>query len=119
MMIKNDYIYNAKIINVVDGDTLDLEIDLGFYTFVRERIRLSGIDTPELTSPDKAKREAAISAKKFTETFLNKKVTLQSFKVDKYGRFLAELFLSNDPISINQKLILGAFAVPYSGGKRE
>lgn len=117
-MTKNDYIYNGKIINVVDGDTCDIEIDLGFYVFARERMRLNGIDTPELNSPDDAKRNLAKEAKIWLSNYLNLSVTLKSFKKDKYGRFLVDIFVEGVDKSLNEQLIDAGLAVAYSGGAR-
>lgn len=105
-MITQEYIYNSKIINVVDGDTVDVLIDLGFYVSIRQRVRLYGIDTPELNSTDQVKRAIAVQAKAFVVAF------------NGFGRFLAEIFFKDDPISLNEKLINSGLAVPYSGGIR-
>jgi micrococcal nuclease len=115
-MKKTDYIYNAKIINVVDGDTIDLDIDLGFYSHTMQRIRLSGLDTKELNSKDEAERELAKTAKAFVEQFNGREATIKSFKQDKYGRFLGEVFV--DGVSINAELLNKNLAIVYHGEKR-
>jgi micrococcal nuclease len=117
-MLKNDYIYNAKITNIVDGDTVDVSIDLGFYVFINERIRLNGIDTPELNSSDPIKREAAKAAKAFLLPFVGSDISIVSYKKDKYGRFLGDIYLKGNTVSINTTLINEGHAVPYSGGAR-
>lgn len=117
-MKKQDYIYDAKILSIIDGDTIQVEIDLGFCVLVRERMRLSGIDTAELTSPIPEMRKLAQEAKAFMLAYLGKNIVLKSFKKDKYGRFLAEIFMADDSESLNQKLINAGLAKAYSGGAR-
>lgn len=117
-MKKQDYIYNAKILSVVDGDTVDVEIDLGFCVLVRERMRLSGIDTAELTSPLPEMRKLAQDAKAFMVKYVGANIVLKSFKKDKYGRFLAEIFIENDTESLNNYLIHAGLAKAYNGGVR-
>ena len=95
---------------VVDGDTIDLEIDLGFKLKYKCRIRLFGVDTPELNSASAETRELAQLAKKFMQENLEgKKCHIFTFKDnDKYGRYLAEVFLEENPntlISINNLLL--------------
>ena len=117
-MKKQNYFYHAKILSVVDGDTVDVEIDLGFYVVVRERMRLSGIDTAEMTSPFPEMRKLAQDAKAFMNFYIGWNILLKSFKKDKYGRFLAEIFLVDDAESLNQKLINAGLAKEYNGGLR-
>jgi micrococcal nuclease len=111
-MKKEDYIYNAEVVKVVDGDTIDVNVDLGFTVWVRVRLRLIGIDTMELNDKDPVKRENAKLAKAFVEDRLvNQKVIIQSFKTDKYGRWLAEVFVNGS--SINKQLLAENLAIPY------
>lgn len=112
------YTYRAYISKVIDGDTVDARVDLGFTVSVDVRFRLAGIDTPEIHSPDATVREAAQRAKQFTQAnLLAKTVMLKSTKADKYGRWLAEIFI-DDTTTINQLLIENDLATPYSGGSR-
>lgn len=112
-----EYTYAALITNVVDGDTVDAVVDLGFTVSVKVRFRLYGLDTPEMTSSDAIVREAAKAAKAFVANMvLNKQVSLKSYKTDKYGRWLAEIFV--DGVNINQLLIEHNYAVPYFGGTK-
>jgi micrococcal nuclease len=92
------YIYNCKVLNVVDGDTIDVEIDLGFNIKIKARVRLLGLDTPEVFGP---KAEAAgIVASDFTKTWIKERQAISdSFEYhsikynarDKYGRSLGIL----------------------------
>ena len=113
-MDKSEYLYNAKIVNVVDGDTVDAMIDLGFNISFRERLRLYGIDTPELNSRDTAVRESARIATDFViKHVLGRTVLLKTYKKDKFGRYLAEIFF--DDQCLNQMLVENKLATPYLG----
>ncbi len=114
-MIQPNYTYFAKLVNVVDGDTVDLLVDLGFYVNIRERFRLSFINTPELNSIDQMERLIAIEAKNFILQYLNMAVRIKSTKKDKYGRFLAEIFVEGETTSLNQQLLDLELASPYQG----
>jgi len=117
-MIKQNYIYSATITNVVDGDTVDANIDLGFTVWVKIRFRLNSIDTPELNSPDAIVRESGQKAKEYVKSvLLGKTVTISSFKADKYGRWLADIYLPDGEL-FNDRMINEGYAVPYFGGKR-
>lgn len=119
-MLKTEYLYNAIVTNVVDGDTIDVTIDLGFNIFTNMRLRLNGVDTKETNSKILEERELAAKAKHFIiDMTLGKGVMLETFKPDKYGRYLANVYLMDlDNTSINQKLIENGLAVPYFGGAK-
>jgi len=118
------YEYQAKYIRVVDGDTVDLDIDLGLDIHHQIRVRLYGINTPELHSSDPEEQKKAKEAKRYLEYSLlilpnlkSKDLIVKTVKdkTEKYGRYLAEIFTDNDPISVNQKLLDAGLAVPYFG----
>ena len=112
-----EYKYLATIHNVVDGDTVDATVDLGFKIYFDMRLRLNGIDAPELNSSDVVVREAAkVTKARLVELVLDKTILLETFKVDKYGRYLADLYV--DGKKVNDMLIEEGMAVPYFGGKR-
>lgn len=116
-MEKLNYLYSALVTNVVDGDTIDVEIDLGFYVVYKTRLRLNGIDTPEKNSKIPEERILAAQATSFLrERILNKKVIIESFKKDKYGRFLADIYLGEE--NVNLLLVDLKLALPYSGGSK-
>jgi micrococcal nuclease len=103
------YSYNAKIINIVDGDTVDAEIDLGFKLKITHRLRLIGIDTPELTAPDPQLRQLAQIAKDYmVEKLLNQTVKINTYKADSFGRYLAEIYIES--FSVNDYLIESGMA---------
>jgi micrococcal nuclease len=125
------YEYKATVEEVIDGDTLDVEIDLGFRVTTLQRVRLVGVDTPELNSPDPAKRAAAQDAQAFVRRWVaeqNGQVLIQSQKPgggDKYGRYLATV-MPTGPVTgdtskgytLGAMLIAAGHATEYTGGAR-
>lgn len=117
------YVYNAVVVKVVDGDTIDCNIDLGFHTWVCKRVRLLGIDTPELNSTDQAQREAAKEAKEeLIENLEGREIILETKldRSDKYGRVLGAIYFELEDAgdfekSYNSILIDQGFAVKYEG----
>jgi micrococcal nuclease len=108
------YYYSARIINVVDGDTIDAEVDLGLRIFAKVRFRLYGIDTPELRDIDPATREKAQKAKQYLiDKVLDKEVILHTYmdRGDKYGRWLCTVLYEDK--SLNDELIAEGLAVTY------
>ena len=92
MTIIKPYVYDAKIVRVIDGDTFDFEIDLGFSIHVKERLRLYGVNTPEIKS---AERPEGLKVKKYvTGLILNKTFEILVYKKGKYGRYVADLMLT-------------------------
>ena len=90
--METKYFYNAKLVRVVDGDTCDAMIDLGFKVWIKQRIRFYGVDTWESRTRNKAEKKKGLAAKAFTKDMLensdNGKFTLISHGVGKYGRVL-------------------------------
>jgi len=118
-MQKNYYLYKATVTRVVDGDTVDLEVDLGMSVFVKQRIRLARINTPETYGVKKNSMEykAGIKAKRrLQELVEGKEIALETVKdkKGKYGRYLGELYvLDKDWTNINSLLIHEGHAEPY------
>ena len=113
--------YNCKISRVVDGDTVDVDIDLGFGTWrCSERIRLYGVDTPECRTRDAQEKAAGFLAKEFVEDALHVGGTykLQTREKGKFGRFLGVIYLTKGT-SINDALISENLAVAYHGQSKE
>jgi len=107
-----EYKYKAKVIRVVDGDTLWVEIDLGMRISKRERIRLLGINAPETRGDS---RPEGIEAKKYLISLIQKNggsVFVETSKEGKYGRWLGVLY-DNDGNDMNQAMIDAGHAVPY------
>lgn len=113
------YNYNATITNVVDGDTVDATVDLGFSIFTNIRFRLYGVDTPEKNDKDPIVRLLAINATKFIkDNLLGKVVTIQSVAKDKYGRWLAKIRVLDDESTINEQLVALGIAKAYFGDNK-
>ena len=108
-MIKADYTYNAKVISVYDGDTVTLLIDLGCWTFIREKCRLHGINTPEVRG--KERPEGLVSRDALRELVLGKDVVVRTEKdkTGKYGRLLATLYMGD--LNVNDWLVSESLAI--------
>jgi micrococcal nuclease len=116
------YTYKAECLRVVDGDTIDARIDLGFDTWKKIRIRFYGINTPESRTRDLEEKARGLAAKKRLQEILeiNKNIfILKSHGVGKYGRCLGELFVETlGETSVQQTLINEGHGIEYFGGKR-
>ena len=126
------YEYKIKEINrVVDGDTVDATIDLGFDVLYKTRVRLYGINTPETRTKDLEEKAKGQAAKERLNEIINKAVhmghhlILQSEEKDKYGRYLGTIIIQDcrpdhkeEKSNVNQMLVEEGHAVPYFGGKR-
>ena len=119
----NKYEYTAKLQRVVDGDTCDALIDLGFNTWVKKRIRFKGVDTWECRTRDLDEKKKGLAAKAFTKDLLENsddgKFALRSHGVGKYGRVLGELFVKGEEKSVNDLLLENGHAYEYEGGKKK
>ncbi len=111
------YEYRAKLLRVIDGDTIDAMMDLGFDTWVKKRIRLYGINTPEVRTRDLEEKKAGIEAKERLEYLLDSvdgKFMVVSRGVGKYGRCLGELLIGEyGEIHINKLLLSEGLAEEY------
>jgi len=111
------YHYKIKKINrVIDGDTVDLDIDLGFSITVSHRVRLKDIDAPETRTKDLVEKAEGLAAKAWLEEQLSREGEwiIETYKEDKYGRILGTLYLVGDPVTINERMLNEGIAVPYS-----
>jgi micrococcal nuclease len=115
------YEYFVKEVkNVVDGDTIDVIIDLGFDILFASRVRLAGIDTPESRTTDKAEKALGIEAKEYLKKQLKdaKSVVIRTEKMnssEKYGRILGWVYVNGDSESLNNKMINDGYAWGYLG----
>ena len=115
------YEYFVKEVkNVVDGDTIDVIIDLGFDILFASRVRLAGIDTPESRTTDKAEKALGIEAKEYLKKHLKdaKSVVIRTEKMDsseKYGRILGWVYVNGESESLNNKMINDGYAWGYLG----
>ena len=115
--------YSAKIVRVVDGDTCDALIDLGFDTWVKKRLRFYGVDTWESRTRNKEEKVKGLAAKAYVKDLLENsdegKFVLKSHGVGKYGRVLAELFVKGHEQSVNELLKENGHAYEYHGEKKK
>jgi micrococcal nuclease len=114
------YEYNCKIVRVVDGDTVDVDIDLGFDTWRRnERIRLHGCDTPECRTKNKQEKAHGLLAKAYVQKALivGRTYALTTKEKGKFGRFLGEFKTGKG--AITKLLIKERLAVPYTGQNKK
>ena len=118
------YIYRVKKVHaVVDGDTIDVDIDLGFNVSFFQRVRLAGIDTPESRTTDKREKELGLEVKKKLKEMLDsaKDIVIKTEKPDsteKYGRILGWLYLDGAEQSVNHSLIASGYAWEDGGGTK-
>ena len=118
------YTYKARLIRVIDGDTVDAEIDLGFGVFMKQRVRLYGINTPASRAKDTDEREAGLASKQRLTEILTKEFIIETIlnKRGKCGRILGVLFIEEQDGSrknVNQTLVSEGFAKEYFGAIKE
>ena len=110
--MKHLFNYSGYVIHIVDGDTIDVSLDLGFHVKLDVRLRLANINTAELKSDVREVKESALLAKnKLEEKILNRTVTIDSKGKDRYGRWIAIVKLGNR--DINKEMITEGLAVEY------
>lgn len=118
------FVYKAKIEKVIDGDTLDVNIDLGFDIWVKNRIRLYGVNTPETHTSNELEKVQGLKSKEFVQTWVSSysNVVIKTIKDkhEKYGRLLAYVWEDGSESNmLNDLLIKNGLAQPYFGGKRD
>ena len=120
------YEYRVNVVKVVDGDTVDVDIDLGFGVWIRdERVRIMGIDTPESRTRDKVEKKFGLAAKARLKELLGKSAILKT-QVNKsgedmkgkFGRILGD-FVAPDGRLVTEIMTEGGYCVPYFGGSKE
>ena len=119
----------TEIVKVLDGDTIDVLIDLGFDLFKKERVRIAGVDTPEKRTRDLEEKALGIDAtnwlkKKLEDTIAGDgdELTIRTELVGgtgKYGRLLGWLYINEDAISLNDQMITEGYAWEYDGGTKQ
>jgi len=124
-MDKDPYIYRIRsIAKVVDGDTIDADIDLGFDISLSKRIRLAGIDTPESRTKDEYEKKLGLESKEWLKKHLEgaKNILIKTELPDsteKYGRIIGHLYINGEEISVNNKMINEGYAWEYDGGTKK
>ena len=118
----------VKINRVVDGDTIDVTIDLGFDLMKKERVRIAGVDTPEKRTRDLEEKALGIDATNWMKEKLEGAIkgddelvirTELKGGVGKYGRLLGWLYVGDDDVSLNEKMIDEGYAWGYDGGTKQ
>ena len=118
----------TKVKKVLDGDTIDVVIDLGFDLTKTERVRIAGVDTPEKRTRDKEEKELGLDATNWLKDKLNQTIkgddeltirTELKGGVGKYGRLLGWLYVGEDNVSLNEQMIGEGYAWPYDGGTKK
>jgi len=127
---KSCYNFRVTEINrVLDGDTIDVTIDLGFDLYKKERVRIAGVDTPEKRTRDLEEKALGIDAtnwlkKKLEDTIAGEgdELSIRTELVGgmgKYGRLLGWLYINEDTISLNEQMITEGYAWEYDGGTKQ
>jgi micrococcal nuclease len=122
---KDPYIYRIKqILKVVDGDTIDASIDLGFDISLEKRIRLAAVDTPESRTTDLKEKAMGLESKEWLKKKLEgaKDIIIKTELPDsteKYGRIIGHLFINGQEISLNNQMINDGYALAYDGGTKD
>lgn len=109
-----------SVVDVIDGDTIDVVISLGFDVYVKKRIRLAGIDTPESRTKDPYEKRLGLESKAWLKNVLAgaQKIVIRTEQINsvgKFGRTLGEIFLDNSEKSVNVMMIEQGYAWEYHG----
>ena len=125
MADKDPYIYRIKnILKVVDGDTIDASIDLGFDISLEKRIRLAGVDTPESRTADANEKKYGLESKEWLKHHVENaqhiliKTELPD-STEKYGRIIGHLFINDQETSLNDQMVIEGYAWTYDGGTKK
>jgi micrococcal nuclease len=111
------YQYKIKKVNrVIDGDTIDVDIDLGFWVTVSYRVRLKDINAAETRTLDVEEKKEGVKARLWLEKELARKGEwiIETHKEDKYGRILGTLYFVGDPVTLNERMLNEGIAKPYT-----
>ena len=125
MADRDPYIYRIKEIHkVVDGDTIDASIDLGFDISLEKRIRLAGVDTPESRTTDLKEKAMGLESKEWLKKKLEgaKDIIIKTELPDsteKYGRIIGHLYINSEATSLNDQMIDEGYALAYDGGTKK
>ena len=115
------FTYKAEVTRVIDGDTIDVELDLGFSILMRARVRLLGIDTPESRTRDLEEKKFGLAAKDYLKHWIEeqKYVMIESTEKGKFGRVLGNVWNPECTVCVNTKMIEDHHAVQYHGQSKE
>ena len=115
------YTYKAECLRVVDGDTIDVRLDLGFNIYHKGRVRLMGIDTPESRTRDLEEKKFGLLAKEYLKDWIHQHdhILVESTEKGKFGRILGNIWNPDATECVNIKIIEDHHAVPYFGLSKE
>ena len=115
------YTYKAECLRVVDGDTIDVRLDLGFNIYHKGRVRLMAIDTPESRTRDLEEKKFGLLAKQYLKDWIHQHdhILVESTEKGKFGRILGNIWNPDATECVNTKLISDHHAVPYFGLSKE
>ena len=125
MSLRDPYIYRIKqITKVVDGDTIDADIDLGFDISLSKRIRLAAVDTPESRTADANEKKYGLESKEWLKHKVenDKNILIKTELPDsteKYGRIIGHLYINDQETSLNNQMIIEGYAWTYDGGTKK
>jgi micrococcal nuclease len=125
MSLRDPYIYRIKqILKVVDGDTIDADIDLGFDISLSKRIRLAAVDTPESRTADANEKKYGLQSKEWLKHKVEnaKNILIKTELPDsteKYGRIIGHLYINDQDKSLNDQMIIEGYAWTYDGGTKK
>ena len=125
MSLKDPYIYRIKqITKVIDGDTIDADIDLGFDISLSKRIRLAAVDTPESRTADANEKKYGLESKEWLKHKVEnaKNILIKTELPDsteKYGRIIGHLYINDQETSLNDQMIVEGYAWEYGGGTKK
>ena len=125
MSLRDPYIYRIKqITKVIDGDTIDADIDLGFDISLSKRIRLAAVDTPESRTSDANEKKYGLESKEWLKHKVEnaKNILIKTELPDsteKYGRIIGHLFINDQETSLNNQMIIEGYAWTYDGGTKK
>jgi|SRR3989344_410270 len=112
------YLYKAKVLRVIDGDTVDVQVSLGFNIYINERLRLFGIDAPETRTRDSVEKSAGIASKEWLFNRIHgKEIKIRTHDkgTEKYGRWLVQIYIGpdNQLVNVNKEMVDLGLAKPY------
>ena len=125
MVDKDPYVYRIRSVHkVVDGDTIDADIDLGFDISLTKRIRLAGIDTPESRTTNVKEKALGLESKEWLKKALEgaKDIIIKTEKpnsTEKFGRIIGHLYINGEEVSLNNQMIAEGYALAYDGGTKD
>jgi len=115
------FTYKAEVTRVVDGDTIDVELDLGFSILMRARVRLLGIDTPESRTRDLEEKKFGLASKEYLKHWIEEQeyVMIESTEKGKFGRVLGNVWNPDCTVCVNENIIEDHHAVRYTGQNKD